>query len=314
MQRILFHFDPTPRVRAWLAERQGPTREILYCREDDEAAFAALLPDVDVIWHVLKPITAAHLQAAPRLGLIQKIGVGVNTIALDAARERGIAVCNMPGRNSRAVAEMTLALMLAVLRRLPLLQEQITRGQWAVAADVQDSLGEIGGRTVGLIGAGHVPRLLAPVLAALGARVLYTARAPKSGFPGVWRALDDLIAESDIVSLHVPAAPETMGLMNAARIARMKRGAILVNTARGELVDEAALLDALVGRRLAGAGLDVFAREPVAPDHPLLAVPTVVAAPHVAWLTGEMFQRSLAFALDNCERLARGQPLEHRVA
>ncbi len=313
MQRILFHFDPTPRVRAWLAERRGDTREIVYCREDDEAGFLALLPTVDVIWHVLKPITAAHIHAAPRLRLVQKIGVGVNTIALDAARERGIAVCNMPGKNSRAVAEMALLLMLAVLRRLPVLHAQVTRAEWPVAADVQDTLGEIGGRIVGLVGAGSIPRLLAPVLGALGARVIYTARAAKPDFPGEWRSLDALLAESDVVSLHVPATPETTHLIDGTRLSRMKRGAILVNTARGELVDERALFDALVSGHLVGAGLDVFGREPVTADNPLLALPTVVAAPHVAWLTGEMFRRSLAFALENCERLAAGAPLANRV-
>lgn len=313
MQRILFHFDPTPAVRAWLDANAGCGREILYCAETDDARFAVLVPDVDVIWHVLKPLDAAAIAAAKRLRLVQKIGVGVNTIALDAARARGIAVCNMPGMNARAVAEMTLLLVLATLRRLPLLQSRLARGEWAVPADLQDALGELGGRTVGLVGTGNVPKLLAPWLVAMGARVLWTNRSMRSDLPGEPRTLDALLAESDVVSLHAPATPETRGLIDAARLARMKPTAILVNTARGELVDEPALLDALRNGRLAAAGLDVFASEPVGRDHPLLTLDNVVAAPHVAWLTPEMFARSLAFALDNCARLADGQPLASRV-
>jgi phosphoglycerate dehydrogenase-like enzyme len=314
VQRILFHFDPTPAVRAWLAANAGTGREILYCPETDDARFDALVPDVDVIWHVLKPLGADAIARATRLKLVQKIGVGVNTIALEAARERGIAVCNMPGMNARAVAEMTLLLMLATLRRLPLVQARLARGEWAVPAELQDSLGELGGRTVGLVGTGNVPKLLAPWLVAMGARVLWTNRSMQSDLPGEARSLDALLAESDVVSLHAPTTPETRGLIDAQRLARMKSTAILVNTARGELVDEPALVHALRHRRLAAAGLDVFASEPVGPDHPLLALDNVVAAPHVAWLTPEMFARSLTFALDNCARLAEGRALASRVA
>lgn len=313
-QRVLFHFDPTPKLRAWLAARAGADREILYCPESDEARFAALLPTVDVVWHVLKRITAGEVHAAAKLRLIQKIGVGVNTIALDAARERGVAVCNMPGMNSRAVAEMTLLLMLAALRRLPLMDRALRSGAWAVPAQVQETLGELGGRTVGLVGAGQIPRLLAPWLAAMGATVIYANRNAKPDFPYRHCALDELLETSDVVSLHLPAAPETAGLIGAAQLARIKPGAILVNTARGELVDEAALVAALDGGRLAGAALDVFATEPLGADSPLLAREDVVVAPHVAWLTGEMFERSMKFALDNCERLRAGEPLVNRVA
>lgn len=314
LQRILFHFDPTPRLRAWLASHAGPEREILYCAEADEAHFAELLPTVDVFWHVLKRITPDHVRAATRLRLIQKIGVGVNTIALDAARERGVAVCNMPGMNSRAVAEMSLLLMLAALRRLPVMERALRRGEWAVAAPVQQTLGELGGRTVGLVGAGQIPRLLAPWLTAIGASVIYTGRAAKPDFAYPFKPLDELLAASDIVSLHLPAAPETIGLIGTAQFATMRPGAILVNTARGELVDEAALVAALDSGRLGGAALDVFATEPLPAGHPLLERDDVVIVPHVAWLTGEMFERSLTFALANCERLRAGESLLNRVA
>jgi phosphoglycerate dehydrogenase-like enzyme len=155
--------------------------------------------------------------------------------------------------------------------------------------------------------------LLAPVLKAMGAKVLYTARAPKPDAEAEWRPLPDLLTQSDVVSLHAALSDETRGLIGAAAIARMKPGAVLVNTARGALVDEAALVEALKSGRLGAAGIDVFAAEPVPADHPLLALPNVVVAPHVAWLTVETLDRSLAVAVENCRRLRVGKPLLHQV-
>jgi phosphoglycerate dehydrogenase-like enzyme len=152
------------------------------------------------------------------------------------------------------------------------------------------------------------------VLAALGARVLYTATARKPDAQAEWRNLDELLAESDIVSLHLPHDDATGGLMDEAAFARMKPGAVFINTARGGLVDEAALMDALVGGRLLAAGLDVFDHEPVPADSPLLALDNVVVQPHVAWLTQETLGRSLAVAMENCRRLRDGEDLLHRVS
>ena len=279
------------------------------CPESGDAAYDALLPQADVLWHVLKPVTEDQIARATKLRLVQKIGSGVNTIALDACRARGIAVCNLPGSNSRAVAEMTLLLMLACLRRLRELDAAVRRaGGWTQAATLQDGFGELAGRTVGLVGYGAVPRLLAPLLEALGARVLYWSRSARNA------ELDALLAEADIVSLHVPLTPDTERLIDAARLAGMKRGAILINTARGALVDEAALLAALSAGRLGAAGLDVFADEPLRPGHPLLAAPNVITTPHLAWLTQETLARSLAAALDNVRRLRDGAALVNRVA
>lgn len=282
--------------------------------EDDEAAFMRALPQMQVLLHVLKPVSAEVIARAPQLRLIQKIGVGVNTIALDAARARGIAVCNMPGSNSQAVAEHTLMLMLAALRRTVPLDAATRAGRgWSLPVDAPDDCGELAGRCVGLVGFGAVPQRLAPVLLALGARVVHTSRsAAGTGDPG-WRSLDALLAEADVVSLHVPLTPVTQNLMTADRIARMRRGAVLVNTARGALVDEAALLAALRSGHLRAAGLDVFADEPVKAGNPLLALDNVVATPHVAWLTPETLERSLGIALENCRRLAAGDALMHRV-
>src|SRR5258706_14793053 len=169
--KVVFHFDGTESLRDKL-EPLG----VELCPESDEPRFSALLPEVEVLWHVLKPVTAEVIARAPKLKLIQKIGSGVNTIDVEAAKRRGIAVCNLPGTNSRAVAEMTLLLMLAWLRRLPELQQSLNAG-WFDAWRLQDHFGELGARTVGLVGYGEVPRILHPILEALGAKVLFWSRS-----------------------------------------------------------------------------------------------------------------------------------------
>jgi phosphoglycerate dehydrogenase-like enzyme len=308
---VLFHYAAGPELAARLAAIPG--LNISVCSEDDDARLMHLLAETDVLWHVLKPCSAAMIAVAARLRLIQKIGVGVNTIDLEAAKARAIPVCNLPGTNARAVAELTLALMLATLRRLPRFDAALRDGVWS-DPDLRDGLGELGGRTVGLVGYGAVPRLLAPVLAALGCHVVYASRSPKTDVIGERRPLDALLTESDVVSLHVPLLPETEKLINAAALARMRPGAVLINTARGGLVDQAALREALSSGRLAAAGLDVFAEEPLAARDPLLSLPNVVITPHIAWLTTGTFERSFGLAAENCRRIAAGSELLHRVA
>lgn len=282
--------------------------------ETDDAGFAREIADAEVLLHVLKPVTAAMMDQAPRLRLIQKLGVGVNTIDLEAAKARGICVSNMPGTNSQAVAEMTLALLFAVLRRIPYFDPLVRAGGgWTPDLAVIDASGEVAGRTVGFLGYGGVPARLAPVFKALGAEVIYTARSAKPDALGRAVGFDELIATADILSLHAPLTDETRGIIGADALARMKPGAILINTARGELVDQPALHAALASGRLRGAGLDVFAREPVDPADPLFALPNVVVAPHVAWLTPETLARSLEAAFENCRRLRDGQPLNNQV-
>ena len=284
------------------------------CAEFDRDRFKAVLADADVLWHLLEPVTADVIALAPRLQLIQKIGVGVNTIDLDAARQRNIAVCNMPGTNSQAVAEMTLLLMLTTLRRVNHLDHATRTGKTQdLTVDLQDESGEICGRTIGLVGYGAVPRLLAPVLKAMGASVVYTCPETKADALGEYRSFAELLAVSDIVSLHVPLTRNTDKMVNEVAIKRMKPGAILINTSRGGVVDEEALRRALGERRLAAAGLDVFASEPLEPDDPLLSLDNVVVTPHVAYLTAETMARSIRVAAENCRRLASNEELLHRV-
>ena len=311
--KIVFHFDASPLLAERAAALCAPF-ELACCPESSDLRFASEIGTADVLWHSLKPVTHPVIAGAPKLKLIQKIGVGVNTIDLEAAKARGIAVCNLPGANSRAVAEMALLLMLACLRRLRELDAAVrTSGGWHAANELQDKFGELGGRTVGLVGMGSIPQQLAAWLTGMGVRVVYSSRNRRD-CPYEHLPLPELLAGADIVSLHVPLTDETRGLIGAAALAAMKPGAILINTARGALVDETALLAALTSGRLGGAGLDVFAEEPPSPAHQLLALPNVVASPHLAWLTQETWERSLKIAVENCRRLEAGEALLNRVA
>jgi phosphoglycerate dehydrogenase-like enzyme len=308
--RVVYHASAGPDLAARLASLRG--LNIAICPEGDDRRLASLLPDCEVLWHVLQRCTSEMIAASPKLRLIQKIGVGVNTIDLEAAKARGIPVCNLPGANSQAVAELTLALMLAVLRRVPRFDASLRAGVWTDLA-LQDGLGELGGRVVGLVGYGSVPRLLAPVLVAMGCEVLCTARHKVLGAAARFVALGTLLEQSDVVSLHLPLTAETNRLIDRAALGRMKKGSVLINTARGGLVDTAALTDALRSGQLGGAGLDVFTEEPVAPDEALLALDNVVVTPHVAWITTGTFDRSFVLAAENCRRVIEGVALLHRV-
>jgi phosphoglycerate dehydrogenase-like enzyme len=309
---VLLHYDCGPSLRKRLSALRSQGLDVEICPEADESRFETLLARADVLWHALRPVTAAHFSHAPRLRLVQKIGVGLNTIDLAAAQERGIAVCNMPGTNSRAVAEMTLALLLAVKRKIVAFDARVRKGLWSWPAEWQGDLTEIAGQRVGFAGFGAVPRLLAPVLEALGAEVVYANRRAYPELKYSHIPKEELLASCDVVSLHLPATPDDPWLDRAA-IASMKPGAILINTGRGSVVDQQALTEALASGRLAGAGLDVFSDEPVTAQDPILALENVVLSPHIAWFTRETIERSLAVAVENCRRLMAGEELLHRV-
>ena len=312
--KAVLQFRAGQHLRDRVAQMAGDGVEIMIVDDDDPAGLLREIADAEVLLHVLTPVTAEVIRAAFRLLLIQKIGVGVNTIDLAAAASHGVRVANMPGTNTQAVAEHALALMLAVLRKVAVLDGLTRQGRgWLADPEVLETTGEIAGRTVGFVGFGAVPRRLRPALEALGARVLYHDRQPAAGEEADFRPLDLLLGEADIVSLHLPLTAETGRLMNARAFGLMKRGAVLINTARGGLVDESALYQTIETGHLIGAGLDVFQDEPLAETNPLLTLRNTVLSPHVAWLTPETIERSLKVALENCRRAAAGQPLLHEI-
>jgi phosphoglycerate dehydrogenase-like enzyme len=309
--RVLAHFVPGEKVLGFLAP-ETDWLDIRYCAEDDDDTFYRELPEAEVIWHVLRPLSGEDLEKAQRCKLVHKLGAGVNTIDVDTATRRGIAVANMPGANAASVAEGTLLLMLAALRRLPALDRLTREGKgWPSDPSLGETVRDIGGCTVGLVGYGNIAKTVETLVTAMGAQVLHTSTRD-DGHPG-WRALPELLAESDIVSLHLPLTEKTEGMLDRAALAQMKSDAVLVNTSRGGVVDEGALVEALRTGGLAAAGLDVFAVEPVPADNPLLSLDNVVLTPHVTWYTVDTMRRYLEHAVDNCRRLAEGRQLANVV-
>ena len=309
--RVLAHFVPGDKVLDFLAPELD-WLDIRFCAEDDDDTFYRELPEAEVIWHVLRPLSGPDLERAPRLQLVHKLGAGVNTIDVDTATRLGIAVANMPGANAPSVAEGTVLLMLAALRRLPVLDRATRDGSgWPSDPTLGETVRDIGSCTVGLVGYGNVAKRVEAIVAAMGANVVHTSTGD-DGHHG-WRTLPDLLAESDIVSLHLPLTDQTSGLLDAAALAGMKPDAVLVNTSRGPIIDEDALVDALRGGRLAAAGLDVFAVEPIPADNPLLSLDNVVLTPHVTWYTADTMRRYLAEAVENCRRLHDGRELANVV-
>jgi phosphoglycerate dehydrogenase-like enzyme len=312
--KAVLHYRATPGFRAAVGALENDWLRIAVVDELDKQAFARDIHDADVLLHVLERVTRTIIEQAPRLKLIQKLGIGVDTIDLEAARAHGVAVCNMPGANTRAVAELTLLLMLATLRRLSELDRQTRAGKgWALDSELLDNLGELGGRTVGLVGFGAVGQCLAPMLHGIGATVIYASRRETADSTAKFVPLAHLLAAADVVSLHVPLTAETAGMIDERAIQKMKHGALVVNTARGGLVDYDALHHALAIGRLRGAGLDVFAAEPADATHPLFRLQNVIATPHVAWFTAETLSRSLGVFAENCRRLRDGEPLLNRI-
>lgn len=310
--RVLAHFTPGPRVTDFL----GPLHDLIdvrFCAADDDATFYRELPDADVLWHVLRPVSADDLKHGRRLKLVHKMGAGVNTIDVEAATRLGIAVANMPGANAPSVAEGAVMLMLAALRRLPELDRVTRTGDgWPTDPTLGETVRDLGSCTVGLIGYGNIAKRVETVVTAMGAAVVHTNTRGAQGHPG-WRTLPDLLATSDVVSLHLPLTEHTERLLDADALAGMKPGAVLVNTSRGAVIDEAALVSALQNGPLQAAGLDVFATEPVDPGNPLLTLDNVVVSPHVTWYTADTMRRYLEEAVANCERLAAGQQLANVV-
>ena len=273
---------------------------------------AALLPGVDGYIAGLDAIDAAALAAADALRVVARYGVGVDNVDLAAAAARGIVVTNTPGANARSVAELTVALLLLLARPVLRAATETRAGGWPRLPGRS-----LAGKTVGLVGFGAIGRQTARLLAGFDCRLLAydpLLNEATAAALGVRAAgLDELLATSDFVSLHAPVTPATRGMVDAAFLARMKPGAALVNTARGELVDEAALLDALTSGRLRGAALDAFAAEPPGGDNPLLALPNVIATPHMGAHTDGATTVMGRMALADCLAVLRGEEPRYRV-
>jgi glyoxylate reductase len=268
------------------------------------AELAEARPDVEVLVVANEPVPLDRL---PGLRLVANFGVGYDAVGVEELRRAGVAVTNTPGVLDAAVADLTLALMLAARRRVVEGDQLVRAGGWK--GSWADGLlsEELTGSTLGIVGLGRIGRAVAGRARGFELRVLYTQRRRAEPAAGEFRDLDELLAEADIVTLHTPLTPETRGLLDAPRLALLKDGATLVNTARGELVDEPALVRELVSGRFR-AGLDVFAHEPQVPEE-LLSLPNVVLTPHLGSGTRRTREAMTRIVVDNILAFVRGEKL-----
>lgn len=276
------------------------------------AELRALLADVDGFIAGLDLIDAAALEAADQLRVIARYGIGVSNVDLEAARTRGIVVTNTPGANAKSVAELTIALILNLLRPVINAAQDTRQGGW-----MRTSGRSLEGMTVGLIGLGAIGREVARRLQGFDCLILaYDVRHDAdflARYSVTATSMEDLLARADIVSLHVPVLDSTRQMVNADFLARMKPASYLVNTARGELIDEAALLAALQAGHVRGAALDAFQTEPPGKDHPLLAHPNVIATPHMGAHTDGATAAMGWMALEDCLSVLKGEAPRFRV-
>jgi glyoxylate reductase len=261
-------------------------------------------PDVEALLVANEPVP---MDLLPELKLVANFGVGYDRLGIEELRRRGIAVTNTPGVLSAATADLTLALILAVRRRVVEGDARVRRGEWRGSWADGFLAEELTGSTLGIIGLGRIGQAVARRAQGFELRVLYAQRTRAETDLGEFRELDELLAESDLVTIHAPLTPETHGLLDARRLALLRDGAAVVNTARGEIVDESALTAELVSGRLR-AGLDVFAHEPHVPER-LLELPNVVLTPHLGSATRQTREAMTRLVVDNVLALERGESL-----
>ena len=283
-------------------------------RSTSPERLAAALQEADALLVLGVPVPEAALRQARRLRLVQVVGEGYDRLPLDVIRELGVPLCNAGGVLSTTVAEHALMLMLATLRRMVPALEGLRRGQWRDDL-AHHELHELAGKTVGIVGLGNIGRRVARLLGAFDASVIFhdiltfpeEVTAPLRARPVPF---EELLRTADIVTLHTPLTDTTRGMMGERQFALMKPTAILVNTSRGRVVQEEALVRALQEGRLAGAGLDVFQEEPLPPDSPLLRMENVVCLPHLGGTAFEAWGRLAERAWGNVAALLEGRPLQ----
>lgn len=269
--------------------------------------------NADMVLTNKTPLSAQMLEQLPNLKYVGVLATGYNIVDVQAAKEKGIVVTNVPAYSTHSVAQLVFALVLEFCHRVQRHSDSVVQGDWAGSIDFSYSVAplvELSGQTMGLVGLGQIGKQTALIAGAMGMKVIATGsgrRVPEPVDGIEWVTLEELLQRSDVVSLHCPLTPATTELINAERIALMKPTAILINTARGGLLNEADVAQALNEGRLAGAGLDVLTVEPPKPDNPLLHAQNVIITPHIAWATKEARTRLMAVASSNARGFAQGQ-------
>jgi D-3-phosphoglycerate dehydrogenase len=280
-------------------------------------AMRALIADADFAISGQVGVSAAVLEAGKRLRLLHKWGVGVDNIDLDAARRLGVKVARTTGSNALPVAEFALGLMLSALRYSAWGNHHLRQGVWNGPGKLPGQTFLLSGKTVGIVGLGAIGQNLARLLKGFGCRILYAKRnrlapAEEAALGVEYATVADMLPAVDVLSLNCPLTPETANLIDRAALARMKPSAVLVNVARGGVVVESDLAEALRARVIAGAAMDVFSVEPLPADSPLLSIDNLVVTPHLAAVTADTFEPTVRRMFDNIDRVARGEPVPER--
>lgn len=302
-----------PQVQQAIKAAAPPALDVVFADAREPNSWRDLVANSDFLLVAAEIMDADLLAGAAKLRLIHKWGIGVDAIDLNAAREAGIGVAITAGGNSHAVAEHTILLMLATLRRLPLVDQAMREGRW-LFKEMRVQCQQVLGKTIGIVGAGNIGRAVARRLQGYEANVTYydPVRVPPD-LEKAWNLtfvpMDQLLAESHIITLHCPGGEANRHLIGAEALAKMRKGAVLINAARGEIVDEKALVAALKSGHLMGAGLDVYEQEPLGADHPLLAFENVVMSPHTAASVFDNVERTARHAFNNMMRVLEGEPL-----
>ncbi|MFV0358233.1 MAG: NAD(P)-dependent oxidoreductase [Tropicimonas sp.] len=283
--------------------------ELRFPRSGDPTDFIPIIGDVPYVVTRGLRFPAEVLDRAHEVKLIHQWGTGVDGIPLDAARERNITVLRSPGVNAPTVADLTLALMLAALRRLPQTAAHFRAGNWEVP-DLWKQSRDLCEARVGLVGMGAIGQAVANRLDGFGSGIVYTRRSgPLAGSAHRFVDLDELLETSDVVSLHLPLTVDNRHLIGARELRLMQADSLIVNTSRGALIDEAALIAALRGGQIGSAALDVFENEPVADNNPLLSMDNVITLPHVAGRTRDNLTRMVRHWAGNIRAHAAGEPI-----
>ena len=284
-----------------------------YSRTDSLEETIARIGDAEIVLVNKVPINEEILSACPNIKLICVQATGYNIVDVDACAKRNIPVCNVPAYGTAAVAQFTFALMLELCHQIGYHSQAVHQGKWCASTNFcfwDTPQMELGGKTLGIVGFGRIGQAVAKLGQAFDMKVLTYSRTPKPELSHLadFVDLDTLFAKSDFVSLHCPLFPETANIINAESIAKMRDGAFLINTARGGLVDEYALRDALVCGKLSGAAVDVVSAEPMKATNPLLGAPNCIITPHIAWAPKESRQRLLDCVVENIRCFLEGKP------
>ena len=284
----------------------------LYQKTESEEEAISRIGDHEIVLTNKVPITESLLAACPNIKLICIQATGYNIVDTAACAKRGIPVCNVPDYGTAAVAQFTLALMLELCHRIGLHDTVVHEGKWCRSKTFcfwDTPQMELGGKTLGIIGFGRIGQATAKLAQAFGMQVITTSRTRRENDLGIeYVDMDTLLTRSDFVSLHCPLFAENTKMVNAEFISRMKDGAFLINTARGGLLDEQAVADALTSGKLAGAAVDVVTEEPMKTYNPLLKCPNCIITPHIAWAPKESRQRLLDCCVENIRAFLRGKP------